>query len=89
MKSLSTLFTGLVLVFSLHSRHKIILNVHSTVAFVRNGIEHSSKLSLFYNFHSFVFIPKHPVFWKCVITGRTFEPEIINYTIKNRTPEAT
>ena len=58
MKSLSILFTGLVLVFELHGRHKI-LNVHSTVAFVRNGIEFSSKLSLFYNFdHSFVFIAK-------------------------------
>ena len=36
------------------------LNVHRTctVAFVRNGIGLSIKLSLFYNFHSFVFIAK-------------------------------
>ena len=54
MEGLSTLFTGLVLVFALDDRHKIILNVHITVALVRNGIEFSSKLSLFYNFHSFV-----------------------------------
>ena len=54
MKVLSILFTGLVLVFFLDDRHKIILNVHTTVALVRNGIEHSIKLSLFYNFHSFV-----------------------------------
>ena len=37
---------------------QIILNVHTTVALVRNGIELSIKLSLFYNFHSFVFIAK-------------------------------
>ena len=58
MEGLSTLFTGLVLVFFPDDRHKIILNVHSTVALVRNGIELSIKLSLFYNFHSFVFIAK-------------------------------
>ena len=58
MEGLSTLFTGLVLVFFLDDRHKIILNVHITVALVRNGIELSIKLSLFYNFHSFVFIAK-------------------------------
>ena len=58
MEGLSTLFTGLVLVFFLDDRHKIILNVHITVALVGNGIELSIKLSLFYNFHSFVFIAK-------------------------------
>ena len=58
MEGLSTLFTGLVLVFFLDDRHKIILNVYIRFALVRNGIELSIKLSLFYNFHSFVFIAK-------------------------------